>query len=69
MGFFGSFIIFFSFFVELSEKFLIGKWLEFSLMLGLYVVGGILLIVMGIIFIRMVVSGWFYRVICKFEIK
>lgn len=56
-GFLGSFTTFSSFSAELSEKLLTGKWLEFSLMLGLHLVGGILLTVMGIILTRMVVSG------------
>lgn len=57
MGFLGSFTTFSSFSVELSEKLLTGKWLEFSLTLGLHLVGGILLTVMGIILTRTVVSG------------
>ena len=56
-GFLGSFTTFSSFSAELSEKLLTGKWLEFSLTLGLHLVGGILLTVMGIILTRMVVSG------------
>ena len=56
-GFLGSFTTFSSLSAELSEKLLTGKWLEFSLTLGLHLVGGILLTVMGIILTRMVVSG------------
>ena len=56
-GFLGSFTTFSSFSAELSGKLLTGKWLEFSLTLGLHVVGGILLTVMGIILTSMVVSG------------
>ena len=56
-GFLGSFTTFSSFSAELSEKLLTGKWLEFSLTLGLHLVGGILLTVMGIILTRTVVSG------------
>ena len=56
-GFLGSFTTFSSFSAELSAKLLTGKWLEFSLTLGLHLVGGILLTVIGIILTRMVVSG------------
>lgn len=58
-GFLGSFTTFSSFSSELSEKLLEGKLFQFSAILGLHLVGGILLTLLGIIFIRMLTSGRF----------
>nr|WP_314741767.1 CrcB family protein [uncultured Haemophilus sp.] len=56
-GFLGSFTTFSSFSAELSDKILMGKYLDFALTLGLHLVGGILLTLVGIVVTRMIVNG------------
>lgn len=58
-GFLGSFTTFSSFSLELSEKLLEGKLLQFSATLSLHLAGGILLTIAGIVFIRLLTSGHF----------
>lgn len=56
-GFLGSFTTFSSFSAELSEKILKGKYTDFTLILSLHLIGGILLTLLGVLLVRMLVSG------------
>ncbi|QLB18218.1 CrcB family protein [Mannheimia granulomatis] len=56
-GFLGSFTTFSSFSAELSEKLLADKWGEFTMVLSLHLVGGIVLTICGILITRWLTSG------------